>query len=375
MDAFKGFVVKEFYHILRDYRSLLVLFGMPIIMLLLFGYAIRNEPNEAKVAILDLAKDETSQRIAKKLDITEELDVVMYLESRDQIDEVFKSGEVKEVVVFEPNLKQRWKSEGYAAIQVINDASDPNMAQLLSEYTRAVVLDFQKQELQSGDLPVNFNQAANIGLSARAMFNPQLESVFIFVPGLIAVILMLISSLMTSITVTREKEMGSMEVLLVSPLNSGQIILGKVLPYLLLSLVNVLTVLAMARWIYQVPFEGSFLLFMVEAFLFIFTALALGLLISTLSNNQQTAMMIALAGLLLPTILLSGFIFPISSMPEILQWISIAIPARWFLEIVRGIMLKGVDLAVLWQETLILAGMAAFFIIISTMRFQNRLEG
>ena len=185
---------------------------------------------------------------------------------------------------------------------------------------------------------------------------------------------MLVSTLMTSISITREKEMGNMEILLVSPLKPYHIIIGKVLPYLVLSVVNVITILILAIFVFQVPFEGSYLLFFAEAGLFTLTALALGVFISSVASDQQTAMMISLAGLLLPTVLLSGFIFPVQSMPEVLQWISHIIPAKWFLIIVRGIMLKGSELLMVWKETLILIGMTVFFIALSLKKFKVRLQ-
>jgi ABC-2 type transport system permease protein len=215
---------------------------------------------------------------------------------------------------------------------------------------------------------------SGVATNVNMLFNPQLESVNLFVPGLIAVILMLISALMTSISITREKEMGNMEILLVSPLRPAQIIIGKVLPYLVLSFVNVLTVLALAHWVFNVPFRGSYSLFLAESLLFIFTALALGVFISAKASDQQTAMMASLAGLLLPTVLLSGFIFPISSMPVVLQWFSTLIPARWFLVIVRSIMLKDSSLLLLWRETLIILVMTLGFVVLSIKNFKVRLE-
>lgn len=205
-------------------------------------------------------------------------------------------------------------------------------------------------------------------------FNPELKSVFLFVPGLIALILMLVCALMTSITMAREKEVGTMEVLLVSPLKPQLIVVGKVVPYMALSFVNVVTILLLARAVFGVPFRGSLTLLLAECLLFIVCALSLGVLISTRSNTQQTAMMIALAGLLLPTVILSGFIFPIASMPEVLQFVSHIVPAKWFLRIVRGIMIKGVGIEYFWQETLILVGMTLVFIAASVRNFKIRLE-
>lgn len=369
MDAFIGFVVKEFKQIYRDKRTLLVLFGMPIIQMLLFGFAIRNEVQDAKVMVLDASHDEVTQQIVGKIDASKYFTVEGQIQSYDEIEELFQQDKVDEVLVFEADFSRKLHRGEQPTVNVITDASNPNLAQLIQQYSSSIIVDYQQRRAGSGQV-----QQGGIGTNVNMLFNPQLESVNLFVPGLIAVILMLISALMTSISITREKEMGNMEILLVSPLRPGQIIIGKVLPYLVLAFVNVLTVLALARWVFAVPFRGSYSLFLAESLLFIFTALALGVFISTRADDQQTAMMASLAGLLLPTVLLSGFIFPISSMPVILQWISNLIPARWFLVIVRSIMLKDSSLLLIWKETLILVVMTLGFIALSVKNFKVRLE-
>ncbi len=347
---------------------MLVLFIMPVIMLILFGFAIRNEVEKAPFAVLDLSEDEITHRIVQKLKASDNLAFKGKIASRSQVESLFREGVVKEVVVFENNFSANIESRKPPVVQLLLDGSDPNTAQIIVQYTKAILQDFS-DDLSTGK--------SEVGLvpTVHMLFNPELESVNMFVPGLIAVILMLISTLMTSISLTREKEAGSMEVLLVSPLRSYHIILGKVTPYLVLSIVNVISVLVLAVVVFDIPFRGSAVLFFVESVVFIITALALGVSISTVSNNQQTAMMIALAGLLLPTVMLSGFIFPISSMPAVLQWLSTLVPARWFLVIVRGIMLKDVGLQILWWETAILVSMALLFVGISVQKFNNRLEG
>lgn len=369
MNAFKGFVAKEFKQIYRDKRTLLVLFGMPIIQMLLFGFAIRNEIENAKVAVLDASRDAVTRQIIRKIDASKYFTVEGYLQSYDQIEELFQQGEIDEVLIFESDFARKLERGERPAVNIITDASNPNLAQLIQQYSTSIIVDWQQRSAGPAG-----TRNAGITTSVNMLFNPQLESVNLFVPGLIAVILMLISALMTSISITREKEMGNMEILLVSPLRPGQIIIGKVLPYLVLAFINVLTVLALAEWVFDVPFRGSYTLFFGESLLFIFTALALGVFISTIANDQQTAMMASLAGLLLPTVLLSGFIFPISSMPLALQWISNLIPARWFLVIVRSIMLKDSSLLLLWKETLILIVMTLSFIGLSIKNFKVRLE-
>ncbi|MBO6525092.1 MAG: ABC transporter permease [Balneolaceae bacterium] len=369
MNSFKGFVTKEFKQIFRDKRTLVVLFGMPVIMLILFGFALRNEINNAQIAVLDLSKDAVTRDLTQKLASSEAFQLNTYLHNYDEVEEVFKSGVVKEIVVFEKKFAQRLTREGIANVQVITDATDPNLANIVQSYTGAIIrdytqeLNYQGKVLEQGIQPV-----------IKMMYNPELKSVNLFVPGLIAVILMLVSALMTSISITREKEMGNMEILLVSPLKPIHIIIGKVLPYLVLSVINVITILVLAHYIFEVPFKGSYALFFGEAILFILTALALGVFISSVTNNQQTAMMISLAGLLLPTVLLSGFIFPVESMPAPLQMVSHAIPAKWFLIVVRSIMLKGSGIEFLWMETLILVGIAMFFMTLSLKKFNVRLQ-
>jgi ABC-2 type transport system permease protein len=368
MQSFKGFVIKEFKQIYRDKRTLLVLFGMPIIQMLLFGFAIRNEVENAKVMVLDASNDKVTRQIINKVDASNYFTVDGRIQNYDQIEELFQQGQIDEVLVFESDFARKFYRGEQPTVNIITDASNPNLAQLIQQYSSSIIVDYQQRmvgrEVQQGVIVTSVNM----------LFNPQLESVNLFVPGLIAVILMLISALMTSISITREKEMGNMEILLVSPLRPVQIILGKVLPYLVLAFVNVLTVLALARWIFTVPFRGSYTLFLAESLLFIFAALALGVFISAKANDQQTAMMVSLAGLLLPTVLLSGFIFPISSMPWPLQWFSNIIPARWFLVIVRSIMLKDSGLLLIWKETLILLLMTLGFIALSVKSFKVRLQ-
>lgn len=371
MNTFRGFVVKEFKQIFRDRRTLLVLFGMPVIMLILFGYAIRNEITNAKIGVLDYSKDQVTRTIIQKLDNSRSFTVVVNLNAQKEIEGLFQEGEVKAVIVFEEDFEEKLEHSGKADIQIVTDATDPNLANLVQAYTGRIVNDYVAEFNFNNGIPLI---KAGIQPRVRMLYNPELKSVNLFVPGLIAVILMLISTLMTSISITREKEMGNMEILLVSPLKPTQIIIGKVLPYLVLSIVNVVTILILAKYIFEVPFRGSYLFFFLESGLFIMAALALGVFISTAANNQQTAMMVSLAGLLLPTVLLSGFIFPVQSMPLPLQWLSHMVPAKWFLIIVRSIMLKGSDILLLWKETFILVVMTLGFISLSLKKFKVRLQ-
>jgi len=368
MKRFIGFLIKEFYHIFRDFRTLLILFGMPVAQILLFGFAITNEIKDVKIAILDESKDNVTREISDKLLSSGYFLLYDNLQSVKDIEPEFRKGIIKEVIIFEPNFSDNLFKTGSANIQLIADASEPNLANMIVAYTTSIITNYRSEITKSEDV------LPSINTEIKMRFNPNLKSVFMFVPGLMAVILLLVSALMTSISITKEKEMGTMEVLLVSPLKPFQIIIGKVIPYLLLAFVNAFVILGLAQFIFGVPIVGNTILLVLESALFVIVALSLGILISTISNNQQTAMMISLGGLMLPTIILSGYIFPIENMPIVLQIISNAVPARWFIAIVKGIMLKGSSFGYIMKETFVLIGMAVFFIFLSIIKFKTRLE-
>lgn len=368
MKQLKPFIKKEFFHIFRDTRTMLILFGIPIAQLLIFGTVIKSEINDIHIAIYDQSKDETTQQITNKLLSSGYFILDENLNNINDIDAIFKKGKVKEVIVFKNDFGEKLVKEGTAEIQLIADATDPNMAKLAISYTRGIINDYIIK------MHPNLKMPMQIKPEVRMYFNEELKSAYMFVPGVMALILMLISAMMTSISITREKEMGTMEILLVSPLKPTQIIVGKVLPYLLLSIINAFIIVLAGRYIFNVPITGSFILLMQETILFILMALCLGILISTVAKNQIVAMFISMIALMLPTILLSGFIFPIENMPKPLQLLSYFMPARYFISIVRGIMLKGVGLIFIWKETLTLIGMTLFFIVISVKKFKIRLE-
>ena len=368
MKRFVGFVRKEFYHIFRDKRSLFILFGMPIAQILLFGFAITNEINNVNIAILDQSNDVTSKEIINKIASSKHFSIVDIIQKESSIESIFKKGKVKAVLQFENNFGSNLIKEKQATVQILTDATDPNMANTISSYMSSILKKYQ-QELNR-----NMNKDYQIVPQNRMVYNAELKSVYMFVPGVMTVILMLVSAMMTSISITREKEQGTMEILLVSPLKPFQVIIGKVFPYIFLSVINAIVIVLLGIFVFNVPVYGSLFLLGIESVLFIITSLALGILISTISATQQTAMMISLMGLMLPTILLSGFIFPISSMPLPLQVISNIIPAKWFIIIVKGIMLKGIGIGFIFKETTILVLMTLLFISISVKKYKIRLE-
>ena len=345
-----------------------ILFGMPIAQIMLFGFAITNEVNNVKIAIFDQSKDVETQQIINKISASSYFDIQQEIRSESEIESVFKKGKVKAVLVFEKDFSKKLKTQSIGKVQVITDATDPNIANTISNYISSIL---QNYSLEKNKTTPSVYQ---IQTQTQLYYNPELKSVFNFVPGVMTVILMLVSAMMTSISITREKELGTMEILLVSPLKPFQVIIGKVFPYIFMSIINASIILILGYFIFKMPIDGSLFLLAFETILFIICALALGILISTISDSQQTAMMLSLFGLMLPVILLSGFIFPISSMPLPLQVISNIIPAKWFIIIIKAIMLKGATFAVIWKETLIILGMTFLFIIVSIKKYKIRLE-
>jgi ABC-2 type transport system permease protein len=368
MKEFLGFVKKEFLHIFRDPRTLVILFGLPIAQILIFGYVIRNEIQDVKIAILDESKDPVTREISNRILASGFFQLEQNINSSDEVEKIFKRGRVREVVIFEPGFAEKLEKEGTACLQILADASDPNSAKMIVAYTQGIVSTYL-QELNS-----NMKASLIIEPRVRMMYNADLKSAFMFVPGTMAMILMLVSAMMTSISIAREKETGTMEALLVSPLKPIQIIAGKVTPYILLSCINAVLILLLGYFVFHLPIRGSIILLFGETILFITLALSLGIMISTVSNSQQVAMFISAFALMLPTLLLSGFIFPVENMPKILQLLCYLIPPKYFITTIRSVMLKGTGLLEVWKETLVMISMLTIFLGISAARFKVRLQ-
>lgn len=352
----------EFFHIFRDRRTMLILLGMPVLQIILFGFAITTELNHSRVAVLDPSKDAVTTRITERIDENRYFSVVKELSSASDIETVFRHDEADIVVAFTPDFDANL-STGEAGIQLVVDATDPNTGNMMAGYVQGIV----GQALQSG------TQSSPI-VQTHLLFNPQMKSAYNFVPGVMGLILMLICAMMTSISIVREKETGTMEVLLVSPIRPIFIILAKAVPYLVLSCVNLATILLLSVYVLHVPVEGSLWTLSFLSLLLIAVALSLGLLISCVVQNQVAAMIVSGMGLMMPVMLLSGMIFPIESMPAVLQWISNIIPARWYIQAVKKVMIEGLGMAAVWHEALILSGMAALLIGLSLKKFKERLE-
>ncbi|HRK55036.1 MAG TPA: ABC transporter permease [Cyclobacteriaceae bacterium] len=368
MKQFLYFIRKEFYHLLRDRRTLFILFGMPVMQIIIFGFALTNEVKNSRIAILDNSKDEATTTIIHQLEASRYFDIVENLNSYSELEPTFQEGVIRMAVVFPEQFQSSLLHTNAAPIQLIADATDPNVANTLTSYASAIIMDYQNSMRETKAFPYAINT------ELRMLYNPQLKGSYNFVPGVMAMILMLVGAMMTSISIVRETELGTMEVILVSPIVPIRVILAKMVPYLLLSMVNIVSILLISVYILEVPINGSLTLLLFECLLFTLTALALGLLISSISNSQQVAMLISLMGLFLPTVMFSGFMFPIENMPIPLQLLSNLIPAKWFYYIVKDVMIKGTGLETVWKETLVLVGMLIVLLTISIKKFKVRLE-
>jgi len=360
-------VVKELHHILRDRQTLTVLLMMPLIHVILFGYALRSDVRDIRMAVVDPTPDNATLELQSRFLSTMRFRIVATGRSTDIIERLFRRDKADVALVFDPDFASHLRSTEPARLLIAIDASDPNTGTTYLNYTRAVIQAYQA-ELSAGSSQVR------IVTQTRMRFNPTLESVNLFVPGLIALVLVLVSALMTAISLSREKERGTMEVLLVSPLRPQQIIVGKVLPYLALAFANVLTALLAAWAVFHVPFRGSVVLLLLESILYTLVSLALGVLVAAKTASQRAAMLTAMLATMLPNALLSGMIFPIASMPRWLLPVTYVVPARWFIVIARGIMLKGVGLGILWRETLVLSAMALLLLAAAMRSFKPRME-
>ena len=363
-----AFIRKEFYHVFRDKKSLLLLFGLPIVQIVLFGFALTNEIKNSKIAVLDYAKDDASGRIINQIEASRYFEIEQSLQSQKNLESAFKSGKIKLAIVFPAHFNDDLQHLHKAQIQIIADGSDPNTANTLTNYISNIILEYQSELQENNALPYR------IVPEIRMLYNPQLKGAPNFVPGVMSLVLLLICVMMTSISIVREKELGTMEILLVSPFQPILVILAKAVPYLLLSLVNLTIILLLSVFALDLPINGSvFLLFAIST-LYIITSLSLGLLISTVTASQQAAMLISLMGMMLPTMLFTGFMFPIENMPLPLQTISRIVPSRYYYIIVKAIMIKGLGISAIWKETLILLGMTVFLLFVSLKKFKIRLE-
>ena len=351
MKQFISFVIKESRHILRDRRTMLILFGMPVVLMLLFGFAITNDVRNVRTVAVTSQRDLLTRQTIERLSASEYFNIISVVETPQQAEQLIRNQKADMAVVFGQNFATERN------LQFIVDASDPNMAQQWTTYATQTI--------------VNAGQAK---INQRMLYNPQMKSSYNFVPAIMGMLLMLICAMMTSISIVREKEKGTMEVLLVSPVRPLMIIVAKAVPYLLLAFVILITILLMARFVLGVPLAGSLLWIFFVSGIYILLALSLGLLISNIATNQLMALLLSAMVLLMPIVMLSGMLFPIESMPTILQWVSAVVPPRYYIEAMRKLMIMGVGVGEVTREVLILSAMTLLLLAVSLKKFKTRLE-
>ena len=367
MNQFFILIKKEWLHIWRDTRTLIILLFMPVVQIIVFGYALTNEVKNAEIAVYDQSNDISTNAIIKEINASRYFKVTQYLHSHEEIEATFKKGKIGLAIVLPQNFRDNLLHKNFVQIQLIADASDPNTANTLTNYATSVIYDYQQA--------LNKNQASpyTIKTQLRMLYNPELKSAYSFVPGIMGLVLMLVSTMMTAIAIVREKEFGTMELIFVSPLKPFRIIIAKTIPYLAVSIFNIVTILLLSFYVLKVPIKGSVALLFMENILFTLTSLAIGILISNSAKTQQSAMTTSLMTLFLPTLLFSGFLFPLENMPMPLQWFANIVPTKWYYIIMESIMIKGLGFMAVWKETLILVAMTLLLLGLSIRNFKIRL--
>ena len=352
MKQFLSFVIKESRHILRDRRTMLILFGMPIVLMLLFGFAITNDVKNVRTVVVTSQMDHLTQAAVERLSASEYFNITAIVGTSREAEQLIRRQRADMAVIFGKDFASK-----NGGLQFIVDASDPNMAQQWTTYAQQTM-----------------GNAASSILNLKMLYNPQMKSAYNFVPAIMGMLLMLICAMMTSISIVREKEKGTMEVLLVSPVRPLMIIVAKAVPYLVLAFIILVSILLMARFVLGVPLAGSIVWIFAVSGIYILLALSLGLLISNIATNQLMALLLSAMVLLVPIVMLSGMLFPIESMPPILQWISAIVPPRYYIEAMRKLMIMGVGISEVMREVIILSGMTIFLLAVSLAKFKTRLE-
>jgi len=348
MKQFYSFVIKEARHILRDKRTMLILFGMPVVLMLLFGFAITTDVRNVRTVAVTAQLPPQAQQTIERLRASEYFTITATVPTTHDAEQLIRHGQADIAVVFAP------KRQG---IQLIVDGTDPNMAQQWTNYAQQVIM----------------NPSTSL-INTRMLYNPQMKSAYNFVPAIMGMLLMLICAMMTSISVVREKEKGTMEVLLVSPVRPLTVILAKAVPYLALAICILLTILLMARHVLGVPLAGSLFWIIIVSIIYITLALSLGLLISNIAQTQLTALLLSAMVLIMPVVMLSGMLFPLESMPQILRWVAAIIPPRYYIEAMRKLMIMGVGIGEVAREVTVLTLMTALLLTVALAKFKKRLE-
>ncbi|WP_103982362.1 ABC transporter permease [Parabacteroides chinchillae] len=370
MKQFVSFVRKEFYHIFRDMRTMMILLGIPVILIIIFGYAITTEIRSVPVAVLDQSRTDITRKLVDRISASEYFNLYKMVDNMEEAQQLFRRNKVRLVIVFPVDFA----TSNDASIQLLADATDPNEATQITAYMSQLIMDNGNFSIANGTSDSRFSvSGSRLVPVVHLLYNPLMKGAYNFVPGVMGLILILICSMMTSVGIVKEKEMGTMEVLLVSPMKPAYIVIAKAIPYLLLSMVNIVTILVIAYFLLDVPIAGSLTLLVFISILYAFVALCLGLLVSTMADTQKSAMLVCVMVLMLPVILLSGMVFPIENMPVVLQWLSNIVPAKWYIIAVKDVMIKGLGIGSVLPEIAILTVMVAFLMLLSVKRFKIRL--
>lgn len=359
-NAFISFIIKETKHIVRDTRTMVILFGIPLIMMLLFGFAISTDVKNVRIVLVQQNIDQKTQAIVSRLNASEYFTVERIAHSSAEAEEMIRNQKAEMAIVFSEHFAAN-SANGSAKVQIMVNGTDPNTSQQQVNYARAIIM----QELGAAVISV---------ASTRNLYNPQIKSAFNFVPGIMGMLLMLICAMMTSVSIVKEKERGTMEVLLVSPIKPIMIIISKAVPYFILSFIILIAIMLMSHFILGVPMEGNIGAIIALSMLYILLSLALGLLISVIADTQLVALLFSGMVLLMPCIMLSGMMYPIESIPTILQYFSAIVPARWYISAVKKLMIMGVGIDTIVQEVTILTTMTVVIVTVALKKFKTRLE-
>ena len=359
MKEFWSFIIKETQHIMRDRRTMMILFGMPIILMLIFGFAISTDVRNVRTVVVMSQIDHQTQRMINALDESEYFNVLYKVHTPAEAEQLIRNQKADMGIVFSTDFASK-----HGGVQLITDGTDPNMAQQYNNYA---------SQIMGTQLMNVMQRKASNAIALKMLYNPQMKSSYNFVPGIMGILLMLICAMMTSISIVREKERGTMEVLLVSPVRPFLIILAKAVPYLVLAFVVLLAILLMSRFVLFVPIAGSLWLILLVSTIYIFMALSLGLLISTIAKTQMAALLMSAVMLLMPCTMLSGMMFPIESMPHVLQWVAALIPPRYYISAMRKLLIMGVSFQYVLPEIITLLGMTTLFLTVALLKFNKRL--
>src|SRR5450432_247745 len=362
------FIRKEFYHVFRDPRTLLIMFGLPVVQIILFGFALTSEVKNTDILISDYSQDVQSTQVTRKIKASSYFIVHEAVIGNREIENAFKKGQIKCVLIFPPGFSNDLFHNGKGQIQIIADGSDPNTAKTIINYLTSIISSYQREEFPAAATPYQ------ITTEPRMLYNEDDNGSLNYIPGVMALILMLVCTALTSVSIVKEKELGTMEVLLVSPFKPVMVLIAKAVPYFLLSMVNFSLILLLSVFMLHIEVKGNLLLLFFETAIFILTCLSFGLLISNTTNAQQTALLISMMGMMLPTIIFTGFLFPLENMPWIFQLIANIVPSKWYFIIIKNVMLKGLGLKYVWKETIILIGMTCFLLAIALKNFKIRLQ-